>query len=189
VRRPRIGSKAPLALAGLLAVPLFFAALLAASLALDKPRMHGRTQLQPSSATEAKIWLAALIAPAALLAVGAVALFARRAGIYLVSLAAIASCIVLPSLSQDWVPRHLHRFPEGVDFIWDGASSNLSSRGEWEKAAQSTITSITHWTLALAVGAIVIGVLLELRRRSGRDAIVTEAPPVELQTGGAPPFT
>ena len=69
------------------------------------------------------------------------------------------------------------RYPQGIDFVRDSDPSNLSSRGEWEHAAQSTVTSITHWTLGLAIGAIVVAVLLELRRRTGRDAIVVEPPP------------
>jgi len=94
---------------------------------------------------------------------------------------------VLPGLSHGWIGRHERRFPIGVDFIPDGSASNLSSRGDWEHAAQDTVRSISHWTLGLAIGAIVIGVLAEVRRRRGRDAIVVEPPP--QTTGGAPQAT
>ena len=97
-------------------------------------------------------------------------------------------CLVLPGVSHGWIARHERRFPRGIDFIPDNSSSNLSSRGEWEHAAQATVSSITHWTLGLAIGAIVIGVLLEIRRRRGRDAILVEPPPAET-TGGAPQVT
>jgi hypothetical protein len=182
-------SKAPLALAGLLAVPLYLAALLASSLALDKPRLAGTHEHPPSSGAEAAVWAAALIVPGILLAVGAAGLPLRRFGTYLPAVAGIVVCLVLPSLSRGWIARHERRFPFGMDFIPDSSTSNLSSRGEWEHAAQSTIASITHWTLVLAIGAIVVGVLLELRRRRGRDAILVEPPPLEATTGGAPGIT
>jgi hypothetical protein len=182
-------SKAPLALAGLLAVPLYLAALLASSLALDKPRLVGTHEHPPSSGAEAAVWAAALIVPAILLAAGAAGLPLRRFGTYLPAVAGIVVCLVLPSVSRGWIGRHERRFPFGIDFVPDSSTSNLSSRGEWEHAAQTTITSITHWTLVLAIGAIVVGLLLELRRRRGADAILVEPPPLEATTGGAPGIT
>jgi hypothetical protein len=184
----RVDSKAAFAVASLIAVPLYFAALLASSLALDRPHIVGNKQLPGTNSTEAKIWLAALIAPAIMLAAGTVGLALRRYGVYLSAAAGIVVCLVLPALSHSWIARHERRFPRGVDFISDRSASNLSSRGEWEHAAQSTVSSITHWTLGLAIGAIVIGVLLEIRHRRGRDAILVEPPPVET-TGGAPQAT
>lgn len=180
-------SKAPLAVAGLIAVPLYFAALMASSLALDRPHLVGRHESPGTGGTEVKIWLAALIAPAALMAAGAVGLALKRHGIYLAAAAGIVVCAVLPGLSHGWIGRHERRFPIGVDFIPDGSPSNLSSRGEWEHAAQDTVTSICHWTLGLAIGAIVVGALAEVRRRRGRDAIIVEPPPAT--TGGAPQAT
>jgi hypothetical protein len=181
-------SKASLAVAGLIGVPLYFAALMASSLALDKPHVIGRHEFPGTSGTEAKVWLAALIAPAIVLAAGAVGLGLRRHGIYVAAVAGIVICALLPGLSHGWIARHERRFPLGIDFIPDSDSSNLSSRGEWEHAAQATITSIAHWTLGLAIGVIVVGALLELRRRSGRDAIVVEPPPIDT-AGGAPQIT
>jgi len=184
-----VRTRAPLALAGLLALPLYLAALLASSLALDKPRVVGTHEFPPTSGTEATVWAAALIVPAILLAVAAAGLRSRRFGVYLPAAAGIVLCLVLPSVSHGWIARHERRFPQGIDFIPDASTSNLSSRGEWEHAAQTTITSITHWTLVLAIGAIVVGVLLEIRRRRGSDAIVVEPPPFEATTGGAPDIT
>ena len=180
-------SKAPLAVAGLIAVPIYFAGLMASSLALDRPHFVGRHESPSTGTTEAKVWLAALIAPAILMAAGAVGLLLRRHGIYLAAVAGIVVCAVLPGLSHGWIGRHERRFPIGVDFISDRSPSNLSSRGDWEQAAQDTVRSISHWTLGLAIGAIVIGVLAEVRRRRGRDAIVVEPPP--QTTGGAPQAT
>jgi hypothetical protein len=178
--RIRIRSKAPLALAGLLAVPLYLAALLASSLRLDRPRIVGRHELPPSSGREALIWAAALIVPAILVAIGLAALPFRRAGLYVSALAGVAVCIALPSVSKTWIAGHIHRFPHGIDFIPDSSPSNLSNRGDWEHAAQDTIASIAHWTLAVAIGAIVVGVLLELRRRRGADAIAVGPPPAAI---------
>jgi len=168
---PSVETKAPLAVAGLFAVPIFFAALLAASLAIDRPHIVRGVEHTTTSGTEAKIWLAALIAPAIVLAVGIVGLALKRYGVYLVSAVSIAVCIALPHISHGWIARHTHRFPLGVDLIKDSDPSNLSTRGEWEHAAQETIGSIAHWTLGLAVAAIVVGVLVEVRRRTGRDAV------------------
>jgi len=186
-RRFRFETKAPLAVAGLVAVPVFFACLLASSLALDRPRLvHG--QYVPGAAgTEAKVWAAALIGPAIVMGLGIAALALRRYGVYVVAAAGIAMCLVLPGISNGWIGRHSARFPLGVDFVKDSDPSNYLNRGEWEHAAQSTLTSITHWTLGLCIGAIVIAAALELRRRTGRQAILVEPPPVELQTGGVPP--
>jgi len=181
---PRIASKAPIAVAGLIAVPLYFAALMASSLALDKPHGVGKHVGPGSGGTEARIWLAALVAPGILIAAGAVGSFIRRYGFYLPAAAGIVVCLVLPGISNGWIARHERRFPQGIDFVRDSDPSNLSSRGEWEHAAQSTVSSICHWTLGLAIGAIVVGLLLELRRHTGRDAIVVEPPPDP--TGGAP---
>jgi hypothetical protein len=183
-RRLRIETKSPLALAALLAVPLYFAALLASSLALDKPRLVGTHEQAGAGGAEAKIWLAALIVPVIVLAVGVAALPLRRFGVFASAAAGIVLCLVLPSVSNGWIGRHERRFPLGVDFIKDADPSNLSSRGEWERAAQDTISSITHWTLVVGVGAIVVALLLEIRRRTGREDIVTRPAPAAITGEG-----
>lgn len=182
-------SKAPLAVGGLIAVPLYFATLLATSLALDKPHVVRGHAGPSTTASELAVYFAALIAPGILLAAGAAGMLLKRHGVYLAAAAGIVCSLLLPGISNGWIARHERRFPVGMDFIKDSDPSNLSSRGEWEHAAQATVTSITHWTLGLAVGAILVCVLLELRRRSGRDAILVEPPPVETTTGGAPQVT
>ncbi len=183
-RRLRIETKSSLAIAGLLSAPLYFAALLASSLALDRPRLVGTHEHPPSSGTEARIWAAALIVPAILMAVGAAALPLRRFGVVASAGAGIVVCLVLPSVSKGWIGRHERRFPFGMDFVRDSSASNLSSHGEWERAAQDTISSMTHWTLVLALGAIVVAVLLEIRRRTGREAIVTAPAPAAITGEG-----
>ena len=187
--RLRFSTKGPLAVAALIAVPLYFAALMASSLAIDTPHIVGRRVTESTGSTEAKVWLAALIAPAILIAVGVVASVLRRHGLYLVAATGMVLCFVLPALSNNWLGRHERRFPQGIDFIRDSDPSNLASRGEWEQTAQSTVTSITHWTLGLAIGAIVVGLLLEIRRRRGATTLLVGAPPTESTTGGAPQIT
>ena len=56
-----------------------------------------------------------------------------------------------------------------------------ASRWSWRG-----VVSVTG-TLGLCIGAIAVAALLELRRRRGRDAILIQAPPISLDTGGAPP--
>ncbi len=65
----------------------------------------------------------------------------RRLGLFVSSVVGGAVCLVLPSLSQGWVAGHIARFPHGVDFIPGSSPSNLSSKGDWEHAAQDTIAS------------------------------------------------
>jgi hypothetical protein len=182
----RRGSKAPLALAGLLSVTLYFAALMASSLAVDEPRAvhrlrQGKDVLryeQSSNATEAKIWLLALIPVGILLAVGLLAMLWRRGGLYVVSGAAIVLSFLLPHRLDAWTARHTRRFPLGVDLITDQDPSNLASRGEWEQNARDTVISLTHWTIGIAIGAaaIVAGLAL-LRRLRPRQAFIAAPPP------------
>jgi hypothetical protein len=90
-------------------------------------------------------------------------------------------CLVLPHLSSGWIAGHEERFPEGIDFIPDSSTSNLSNRGEWEAAAQKTIESITHWTLGLAIGAAVVALIVGWRR--SRSATMLLPPPPPAITG------
>ena len=178
----RARTRAPLAVAGLIGVPLYFASLLASSLALDKPQIIGHQEYPSTAGTEAKIWLAALIAPGVVVAAGLVGMVVGRLGIYLSAIAGILVCLLLPGISQPWVARHTERFPLGIDFVKDSDPSNVVSKGDWEHAAQETIVSMTHWTLGLCIAVVVIGVLLEVRRRRGAGAV--EMPPAVI-TGEA----
>ena len=183
----RRGSKAPLGLAGLLSITLFFAGLMASSLAIDRPRVvqrlrHGKVVLhyeQSSNATEAKIWLLALAPVGILLAVAILAMLWRRGGLYVVSGAAIAISLLLPRDLDAWTARHTRRFPLGVDLIKDSSASNLASRGEWELNARDTVISLAHWTIGIAIAAVVIVACLALvRRLSPRQAFIAAPPPV-----------
>ena len=97
-RRLRPPTRAPVAIAGLAAFPLFFAALLCVSLAIERPHRfqwrNARGKLieidhQPTTAMEAKIWAIALVVPLVLVVVGLAASFWRRGGVYVVSAAVV----------------------------------------------------------------------------------------------------
>ncbi len=187
-------NRAPLAVAALLSFPLFFAALMAASLDVEKPALSQTTTAagkvvthyhNAAAGTEAKIWGLALVVPAILLAIGLAAMFWRRGGTYVVAAAAVALAVVLPDRLDVWARRHTTRFPLGVDLVPDSDPSDLSSRGEWEHNARETAFSLAHWTIGLAVAAVAVATALALlrRRRGARPPL----PPVEaLTTGGAP---
>jgi hypothetical protein len=182
----RRGSKAPLGLAGLLSITLYFAALMASSLAVDEPRVFERVRRgkvvlryeQSSNATEAKIWLLALVPVGILLAVGLVAMLWRRGGLYVVSGAAIVISLLLPHRLDEWTARHTRRFPLGVDLIEDRNTSSLAAQGEWEQNARDTVISLAHWTIGIAVAAaVIVAGLALLRRLRPRQAFIAAPPP------------
>jgi hypothetical protein len=195
VRRFRGTSKAPLAVGAILAVPLFFVALMAFTLRVDKPShsvsKSGAVVLgDPTKSTIGTIYLLALAAAAALLVVGALArlLHSRLASI-VPAVAAIVLSILLMLPLNTWAAGHTKRYPLGTDNIPDGSpahpnATNLINRGEWEQAAKTTAHQIGFVTIGLAFAAIVICVLLEVRHRRGRDHIPVEPPPLGLGTPG-----
>ncbi len=193
-------SKAPFAVAGILSVPLFFVGLIAFTLKIDKPshfvRKDGTIGLgDPTKGTIGTIYLLAIAVTTALLVVGFVARSLRsRLAVIVPSVAAIVFTVLLLLPLDTWATGHTERYPLGTDNIPDGTaahpvSTNLILRGEWEKTAKTTAHQIGLATIGLALAAIVICVLLEIRHRRGRDAIFVEPPPIELDTGGAPGVT
>lgn len=168
----RVETRAPFVVGALFAVPVFFMSLLISSLAVDRPSLRA-AKLEPTgSGTEAKVWLAALIGPAIMLAVGALALLAGRYGVFLSIAVAIAACLWLPGLAGGYIGRHERRFPSGMDFVPDNTAGNASSRGDWEHSSKETVLSISHWTLVLAILALVVALVVLLRR------------PHQLEAGG-----
>jgi hypothetical protein len=195
VSRLRGASKAPLAVAGILAVPLFFVALMAFSLKLDKPS-HTTTQAgkvvlgDPTKGTVGTIYLAALAVAGGLVLVGLLAMLLRsRLAAVIPAVAAIVAAIVLMIPLGTWASEHTNRYPLGVDNIKQSDPSDIYLRGEWEQSAKTTAREIGFATIGLAVAAIAILAALEYRRRRGRETIPVEPPPIELSTGGAPPLT
>jgi hypothetical protein len=191
VRLPRLRTRAPVAVAALLSIPLVFAALLAVSLAIERPhRFQWRSAKgrlieidhPPTSAVEAKIWALALVVPAALLGVGLAASLWRRGGIYVSCAAGLVVALLLPIRLDRWTEHHTGRFPFGMDLYPDSSISSTLARGEWEGNARQTVLSLTHWTIGLALAVAAVAAFVELRRRRlGRRVPV--GPPPMVVTG------
>lgn len=185
------GARAPLALAGFLSIPLFFAALMAASLAIEKPRVVewsrpggkiARVYHDAAGTTEAKIWLLAITVGLSLVAIGWAASFLRY-GIYVTCVAAATEALLLTVRLGRWERHHTARFPDGEDLIPDNKPGGLVNRGQWEHDAASTVHSLVNYTVALALIAAAIAAILAVRRSRGPTATPPPPPPA---TTGAP---
>jgi hypothetical protein len=189
-------SRSPLAIASFIAIPLFFASLMSSTLALEKPRLAqwtsgGKLQTtyhDPTTGTEARVWLWALLPAALLIVVGYVATRLPY-GFYIACLAAIVDAMAVVHKTAVWERHHTHRFPNGVDLIAaNNPASNKFDPGQWEKEARDTALSLQHWTISLALicMAFVAGITLK-RRFFGRRPAPTYA---AIETvGGAPSIT
>jgi hypothetical protein len=181
-------SRAPLAIAGFIAIPLFFSSLMAATLALEKPHViawkggkHGllMTWHEPTSANVARIWLWALVPPIILCLVGLIAVRLPY-GFYVPCAAAIVLAIAVVHDIDKWTLHHTLRFPVGVDLIPStNAASNKFDRGQWELMARDTALSLSHWTIAIALASALVLVGLTVRRRYFARGPVLEEPPLE----------
>jgi hypothetical protein len=169
----RRGSRAPLAIAAFIAIPLFFSSLMASTLALEKPRVvewHSgdrllRTFHDPAGATTAKVWLWALVPAALLILVGWVATRLPY-GFYVSCVASIVIAMGAVHKTGTWERHHTARFPHGVDLIpASNAASNNFDPGQWERSARETALSLEHWTIGLALVCIVAMAGLAVRRR------------------------
>jgi len=187
--RLRGASRAPVAVAAILAVPLFFVGLMAFSLKIDKPSHHltrkGTLALgDPTKGTVGTIYALAFAVSVALVLVGVLAMLLRsRLATIVPSVTAIIASILLMLPLATWAAAHTKRYPLGVDNIPKSASSDQFLRGEWEQTARVTAHQIGLVTIGLAIAAIAITVLLEVRRRRGIEGPVVPPPP---ETAGAP---
>jgi hypothetical protein len=188
----RTASKGPLAVAGILATPLFFVSLMAMSLAVEKPgvrhagKLHKAVPADPTGSTEAKIWLLAVLPALALVLLGLASMLLKRAGVIVASLGAIALSVALLVPLGGWANGHTDRYPLGVDLIRPSSSSDIYLRGEWEANAKRTADQLGIATMSIAGAAIAITLLLEFRRRRGLERPVPPPPPL-ITMGGAPP--
>jgi hypothetical protein len=186
----RRARKAPLAVAAILATPLFFVGLMAFSLALEKPTIvvqDGRQVLgDPTGGVEAAIWSSAAAAPIGLLLIGTFACFVRsRLAVVAPAIVATGTAVLLLLPLDTWESRHTARYPHGVDLIPRRDPSDLILRGEWEENARRTAEQLSFWTVAIAFAAVLIAVALEVRR--GRaPAPPPVAPPPGTVAGGTP---
>jgi hypothetical protein len=193
VNRLRAASKAPLALAGILAVPIFFVALMAFALKFDKPAHNvvstGALGLgDPTKGTLGKIYLLSFAAAMGVVLVGVLASLLRsRLATVIPAAAGIVTSILLLLPLATWAAEHAKRYPLGVDNIPPNSPQDLVLRGEWEQSARTTAHQIGFTTIGIAIAAILLSVALEIRRRRGIESPPVPPPPVD--TGGAPQVT
>jgi hypothetical protein len=190
VRGFRGASKAPVAVGGILALPLFFLGLIAFALKLDKPSHHltkkGTLALgDPTKGTLGTIYLLAFAVAAAVVVVGVLAMALRSRLATLVPAAAgiVASVLLLIPLGT-WAAEHADRYPLGIDNIPKRSPQDLSLRGEWEQGAKTTAHQIGLVVIGLAIAAILITVALEVRRRRGIEGPTVPPPPETMPAPG-----
>jgi hypothetical protein len=181
-------SRAPLAIAAFIAIPLFFSSLMASTLALEKPHKfewkggaHGllTTYHDPTTRNVTAIWLWALLPPLVLCVVGLVAI-RLPFGFYLPCLAAIVIAMAVVHKTATWERHHTARFPVGVDLIpASNAASNKFDRGQWEHMARDTSLSLQHWTIGLALASALVMAGLTVRKRYFARRPAPEAVPLE----------
>jgi hypothetical protein len=166
-----VRSKAPLGIAAFIAIPLFFSSLMASSLALEKPHVlawhdgsvHHVTFHNPTGANELRIWLWSLLPPLLLILAGWVATRLPY-GFYVACIAAIVDAMAVVHKTKTWAAHHTARFPQGVDLIPHDNISNRYDPGEWESQARNTALSLEHWTIGLALLAMIALATLAVRR-------------------------
>ena len=186
--RFRGASKTPAAVAGIMAVPLFFVGLMAFALKVDKPTKSvtakGKLVLgDPTKTTIGTIYLLALVVSLAVVLVGilAVLLRSRLAPIVPAAAGIVAAVLLIVPLGS-WAAGHTQRYPYGTDNIPDGtvnhpSPTNLILKGEWEANAKTTAEEIGAVLIGIGVAAILLTVLVDVRRRRGRGAYVPPPPP------------
>lgn len=174
LRLPPSRGRGPWAIASFIGIPLFFSSLMSSTLAQERPRVvqwqgcHSglcTTWHQPSSGNEARIWLWALLPPVLLSLVGWICT-RLPAGWYVACVGGIVLALAVVHKVDIWARHHTQRFPWGVDLIPStNSASNQYDPGEWEKIARETALSLSHWTIGVAVAAIVAMGALWVRRR------------------------
>jgi hypothetical protein len=174
LRLPASRGRGPWAIASFIGIPLFFCALMSSTLAQEKPRViqwkgckEGlcTTWHEPSSGTEARIWLWAMV-PSVVLCVIGYLCTRIPLGWYVACVAGIVEAMAVVHRVNIWEKHHVKRFPWGVDLIpGTNSASNQYDPGEWEKIARETALSLEHWTIGLALVSIAAMALLYVRKR------------------------
>lgn len=196
---PKTRSRAPLAIAAFLAIPLFFSSLMASALAQEKPntfqwkdpKCHPICTIwhPPSTSNEARVWLWALVPSLVLVVVG---LIASRLplGFYVSCLASIVIAMAVVHKTAIWERHHTARFPYGVDLIPSSEpQSNQWVAGQWEAEARSTALSLQHWTIGIALAAMLVMAFLWVRSKRKHPEFPVEPGAAIEATGGAPQIT
>jgi hypothetical protein len=173
MRIPPSRGRGPWAIASFIGIPLFFCALMGSTLAQEKPHVVQwkgckgicTTWHEPSSATEARIWLWAIVPPVVLSIIGFICT-RLPLGWYIACAAGIVEALACAHRVSTWAAHHVARFPWGVDLIpGTNSASNQYDPGEWEKIARETALSLEHWTIGLALAAMLVMAALHVRRR------------------------
>ena len=175
IRLPASRGSGPWAIASFIGIPLFFSSLMASTLAQEKPRVvqwkgpHNLITMwhEPSSGTEARIWLWAMVPPLVLSLVGWICM-RLPFGWYIACAAGVVESFAVVHKLDVWTRHHTQRFPTGVDLIPNLPSTTASNQynaGEWEKMARETALSLQHWTIGVALAAIIVMAALWVRRR------------------------
>ncbi|HEY2373695.1 MAG TPA: hypothetical protein VGH82_14325 [Gaiellaceae bacterium] len=178
-------SRAPLSIAAVIALPLFFSSLMSATLALEKPFKIEwiradhivATWHDPTTSNIVHIWLWACVPPLLLILVGLLAIRIPF-GFYVSCAAGVVIAMATVHKTAIWAVHHTLRYPNGVDLIPAGsayAGSNRYDPGQWEKQALATALSLEHWTIGVALAAALVMGIIQLRRRLGR--VAAPAPP------------
>lgn len=197
---PASRGHAPLGIAAFLAIPLFFCSLMASALAQDKPhkiQWQGCRHLctiwhDPTSANVARVWLWAFVPSLVLVGVGFVA-SRIPLGFYVSCVSAIVIAMGVTHKTAIWERHHTQRFPQGVDLIpktqnGHASFSNLWDRGEWERDARDTAVSLQHWTIGIALAAmLVMGLLWARSRLNARRPGVVGVPGESIHAPDATP--
>lgn len=192
--RLRGASKTPLAVAGILAIPLFFVALMAFGLKFDKPahRVVSKGALgigDPTKATLGKIYLLAFAMLALVVLIGVLASLLRsQLAVVVPAVAGIVASILLLLPLATWAGDHAKRYPLGVDNIPKSSPQDLQLRGEWEGNAEKTARQIGFATIGIGIAAIVISVAFEIRRRRGIEGPLVPPPPAVTGAPEASPL-
>ena len=173
VRLPSSRGRGPWAIASFIGIPLFFCALMSSALAQEKPHVIQwkgckaicTTWHEPTSATEARIWLWAMVPSVVLCAIG-YACTRIKGGWYIACAAGAVEAMAVVHRVDMWAAHHVARFPWGVDLIpGTNAASNQYDPGEWETTARETALSLEHWTIGLALASALVMAALYVRKR------------------------
>jgi len=88
----------------------------------------------------------------------------------------VASVLLLIPLGT-WAAEHTKRYPLGVDNIPKSSAQDLFLRGQWEASAETTARQLGFVTIGIAIAAIVLTVVLDIRRRRGIAGYSPPPPP------------
>jgi hypothetical protein len=180
--RLRGRSRSPLAIASFIAIPLFFSSLMASTLAREAPSDqwtsagHLRTvYFDPSTATELRIWLWALVPPGVLIVTGGSRPGCRTASTSRASRRSSSHGRRLQAQHLDGPPHA--PVPADVDLIPPSdPASNQFDPGQWELSPETAL-SLEHWTIGIAlISSLAVGGVALKRQYASRPPAPDFAP-------------